>query len=384
LSALAPVFQTQPKSQKASLGATVTLRALPAGTPPLQCQWQLDGTDLTDNERITGSKSNLLVITGLRASDLGNYRLKVDNSYGSATSGLAVVTLPPDCASEWAGLVAWWRGENNVLDSAGLNNGSLIYATYGKGKVGAGFFLNGGINRIVSVPALDLSAGNAMTIETWIKPIAFEENLGAGILRQNSDWLLTFSNNGAFLSFGLNAGGSYEELIVPIAAADYADGSWHHVAATYDGSMKRVYRDGIEIAAAAKTGTIAFSGTGGTIGGHSSDYPYDFFYGSIDEMAIYNRALSASEIQSIYAADTAGKCTERPPLTINAKMLDDHVVLSWNAAASKTYQLQYKSNLSQADWVNLNGAITATNSVMNTSDVIELDGQRFYRILMNP
>lgn len=53
--------------------------------------------------------------------------------------------------------------------------------------------------------------------------------------------------------------------------------------------------------------------------------------------------------------------------------------LTWSAVSGGDYQLQYKTNLTQAGWVNLGFAITATNSTVIASDVVPPDAQRFYR-----
>jgi len=56
------------------------------------------------------------------------------------------------------------------------------------------------------------------------------------------------------------------------------------------------------------------------------------------------------------------------------------VKLTWNALTGLVYQVQYKTNLTQSNWINLGGVITATNSAVNASDAVSPDPQRFYRI----
>jgi hypothetical protein len=73
-------------------------------------------------------------------------------------------------------------------------------------------------------------------------------------------------------------------------------GSWTHLAATYDGTWQRLYINGVEVAQQMQTGLIASSSGDLSIGGDSVWKQY--FQGRIDEVRIYNRALSASEIQA--------------------------------------------------------------------------------------
>jgi len=58
--------------------------------------------------------------------------------------------------------------------------------------------------------------------------------------------------------------------------------------------------------------------------------------------------------------------------------------LIWPAAAGHNYQAQFKTNLTQPGWLNLGGAITATNSTMTTTDAIGQSTPRYYRVLFQP
>ena len=60
------------------------------------------------------------------------------------------------------------------------------------------------------------------------------------------------------------------------------------------------------------------------------------------------------------------------------------ITFSWNAMTGLVYQVQYKTNLLQANWVNLGNAITATNSTLTATNFISSDPQRFYRLLLLP
>ena len=56
----------------------------------------------------------------------------------------------------------------------------------------------------------------------------------------------------------------------------------------------------------------------------------------------------------------------------------------WNAFPGRYYQMQYKTNLSQTDWLDLAGLIFAADSDMTWSTSVGVDRQRFYRLLINP
>src|SRR5207248_6908965 len=72
--------------------------------------------------------------------------------------------------------------------------------------------------------------------------------------------------------------------------------SWSHLAATYDGTTERLYVNGAQVASLAISGTISTSSSPLKIGGNA--IWGEWFDGLIDEVRIYNRPLSAIEIQS--------------------------------------------------------------------------------------
>jgi Concanavalin A-like lectin/glucanases superfamily len=70
--------------------------------------------------------------------------------------------------------------------------------------------------------------------------------------------------------------------------------TWTHIATTYDGTSQRLYINGVLVATKAQTGTIAAGNQPLRIGGNNVSG--EFFQGLIDEVRVYNRALSAAEI----------------------------------------------------------------------------------------
>jgi alpha-tubulin suppressor-like RCC1 family protein len=87
-----PQLTVQPLSRMLAVGGAVSFTAMAVGGQPLIYQWQRNGTNLTDNARITGSHENALTIANLSASDAGNYQAVITNNYGSAASAVAALT----------------------------------------------------------------------------------------------------------------------------------------------------------------------------------------------------------------------------------------------------------------------------------------------------
>jgi hypothetical protein len=78
------------------------------------------------------------------------------------------------------------------------------------------------------------------------------------------------------------------------------DSAWHMHVGTFDGTTLRLYRDGAQVATTAFTGTIRTNAAAATVG-----YTSQSMLGDFDEVAIWNRALSAAEISQLHALATA-------------------------------------------------------------------------------
>ena len=187
------------------------------------------------------------------------------------------------------------------MDIIGTNEGALVGGTYAAGEVGQAFRLSG-TNQYVNVPdaaALDFST--QLSIEAWIYPEAVAAN------QRIVDKETPGVTNGFIFDLYL------AKLRVGIGSMLLSSGTsitaqvWTHVAVTYDGANLRLYIDGAENAAIAQTGAIPTNALPLTIGAQS-DHAGTFFMGNIDEVAVYDRGLTAAELQSIYAAGTHGKC----------------------------------------------------------------------------
>jgi len=176
--------------------------------------------------------------------------------------------------------------------SANGNNGSITGATWiTTGRYGAALSFSG-TGAFVSIPnSQSLNMTNAITVEAWVyptalggwKPLVYKETGFAYVLMGSSGSSSTPSFGGSFSS--ANAMGT---TALPL-------NTWSHIAGTYDGTTLRVYVNGVLATSQAQTGTISASTGPLMIGGNNEG---EYWAGRIDEVRIYNRALSQSEIQS--------------------------------------------------------------------------------------
>ena len=71
-----------------------------------------------------------------------------------------------------------------------------------------------------------------------------------------------------------------------------------------------------------------------------------------------------------------------PSVSVPGKISGNQLSLAWSAVPGQWYQVQYTTNVSPATWRNLGSPIQATNDTMITSDAVDLDPQRYYRVIL--
>jgi len=179
--------------------------------------------------------------------------------------------------------------------SGGHRDGSVREAQFVAGKYGHALSFDG-VNDWVTIAdadALDLST--AMTLEAWVQPSAIAgwrtvlmkeaASSAAYELYANEDT----NRPSAYFVAGTTFKGVTGTAVLPTSA-------WTHLAATYDGTNMRLYVNGVLARTVARTGTINNSAAPLRIGGNNEWG--EFFAGLIDEVRVYNRALSQAEIQA--------------------------------------------------------------------------------------
>jgi Concanavalin A-like lectin/glucanases superfamily/Immunoglobulin domain/Bacterial Ig domain len=353
-----PTITTPPITQTVVQGNTANLTVTASGSPPLSYQWYFNNTNLPGQ---TGSE---LTIPNVQPANQGIYSVTVTNAYGSTNSvPVQLSAVPtPSCLPAPSGIISWWQGEGNALDVIGTNDGVLVGDVgFEPGKDGLAFaFTNG--NSYVAIadsPSLDLSS-NDFTIELWANfaslggsqaLIAKDEGPG------DTDKWIFWLNNGKLqmaLDGGLTLGGG---PFIP------ASGQWYHLAVTRSGSTFSFYTNGVLSSANAAPVTIPVIDAPVTIGEAEGSY---FMNGLEDEITIYSRALSSAEIQTIYNADSAGKCAPvMAPVVITAPQnqavyAGQNATLSVLAAGSSPLAYQWSVNNS-----NLPGATNVSLTLTN-------------------
>jgi len=257
---------------------------------------EIDGTRVADKPigPYTYSWDTTKVANGVHTIKAGMYWRDYPNPMATATIQVTVANAAPAPT----GLVAAYGFEQtsgtSVTDSSGKGStGTLSGATWVTGgKFGRALSFDG-VNDIVSVPdsnLLDLAPG--MTLEAWVKPTTV------------SGWrTVLLKERPGQLTYALYAAGDSGRPLTEVTAGTQRDarntaalpvGVWTHLAATYDKSTLRLYVNGTQVASTAVSGTLVNSTRALKIGGNTIWGEY--FAGLIDEVRVYERALTPAEI----------------------------------------------------------------------------------------
>jgi hypothetical protein len=181
-----------------------------------------------------------------------------------------------------------------VTDASGNNNtGTISGATRTTvGKFGGALVFNGTTARVTinDAPSLRLTTG--ITLEAWVFPTATLKGWRA-IVDKNVDgyYLMASSDQGNPAGGGTFTAGNQNTF----GPSTLAVNVWTHLAATFDGVTVRLYVNGVQVASQAQTTPL--TPTTGTLQIGADSYG-EFFAGRIDEVRVYNRALSQGEIQT--------------------------------------------------------------------------------------
>jgi len=211
-------------------------------------------------------------------------------------------STPTTTAPQTAGLVAAYSFDETsgatVADTSGNNNTGTLGSTVTRstqGRFGGALVFSG--DSYVTIPnsaSLALTAG--MTLEAWVFPTA-STGLEAALMKEQPGGLvyaLYTSSSSSRPMVYFNTGPSTNRHRYLSGPGALPLNTWSHLAATYDGATLRLYINGAQVSSQSHTGSLVTSTGALRIGGDSMWGEY--FRGMIDEVRIYNRALTPTEI----------------------------------------------------------------------------------------
>ena len=277
------------------------------GVAPISYQWMKDGVALTNQTNTS------LILSNAGANTVGYYSCQVTdaniNSVISSNAALNITSVP---FWLWQGLVAYYPFNGNANDIAGLNNGQVYGATLTEDRFGdpnsAYYFSDNAYINLGGGSALQMGTSD-YTLAAWIKCKQYDPDIYIISRYETYDpgyGLGTGQNGGpyAFLGDGVH----FSEFRGGI---DLNDGVWHSIVATFKrDNQLRLYLDGILILNN-NSGNFGIDITSINSDIESSVSCYigkqeggRSFIGSIDDVRIYNRALSSNEVSALYSLES--------------------------------------------------------------------------------
>jgi hypothetical protein len=390
-----PSVVQQPVPAARYVGAAATFSVSVTGSGPFTYQWQ------SNTVNIAGATASSFKLNAVQLSYAANYGCQITGPGGQTNSASAALTVvvPPTAAYPQAVFtdnpIAYWRlNETNgtvAHDLWGGHDGTyhgsvaLNQAGYAPANIDpdpAAGFPGTADTYVGDIANIDPSGTTtAFTLEAWVKGPSSQVG-GAGIISKglgnngtggNSQWEFALDVDPTTFGYRLSVDSASGSATASITALSGPDGTWQHVAATYDqgGGTMTIYVNGeAQVSGTPPTGGEFSSPIPVSIGAERSGVTptYDQpFTGTIDEVAIYNFALGADRIlahvNGLYGLNFLPVFTSVPAPTTNYVGLP----IFFEASAYGTVPLSYQW---QKDSQDISGATdrTFTNSSVALTD----------------
>ncbi|HWD92033.1 MAG TPA: DUF2341 domain-containing protein [Verrucomicrobiae bacterium] len=370
-------------------GSSPTLNLTALGSPPFAYQWTSNGVSIPD-----ATNSGYSVNTSIGQPGAVTYIGAISNSFGAAfvtnvVTVLGVPTAPYPQTVLADGPVAFFRlnelSGTTAYDYVGGNNATYTnvllaqtgYSSQEPGEVAPEFGdfppNNDYAGNVPPYLTFATNSGNAeFSVEAWVTQY-FSSGGGDGIVTLgygNADqFILDTGATGGDLRFGVRNAANVS-FLANSAVSIAQDGLWHHVVGVCDeaGGHLYLYMDGVQIASGTITpGSGILPATaplsiGARESANNNPVNYDFqFIGKIDDVALYNQALSPTQVRNhFFASGATPIITQIQPFN---QSVNENASATFTVTASGSPPLTYQwfdNNGSPITW-GTNASLTITN-----------------------
>jgi len=298
---------------------------------------------------VTGLASNDVTWTATGGSFVGNiynapatggtYTITATSVADSTKLATATVKVVGGNVPAANGLVGYWKLDWNTADSSGYGNHGILMngATYNLGQTGYAAQFDG-INSSIDIPSVNPFMG-PFTVSAWVKFSAIDKGtdnaiLGHGTSGTNLGLHLGERNGKAYMGFFGNDLAGVTPLVANV---------WTHLTFVYTGSQKQIYVNGI-LDASQNSGAYQSPLSNAQIGRYPWSYSWpkgsiSTFFGLIDEVRVYNRALSLSDINGVYTTQTNVMISPRTPIVGLGQTQAFSAIVTGNAVTDVTWTL---------------------------------------------
>jgi len=300
-----PTVSITAPTASATVSGTTTITATASDNVGVSgVQFKLDGTNLGVED--TTAPYTLSWDTTAASNASHSLTATARDAAGNQTTSTAV-SVTVDNTAPPTGLIGYWNfnegSGTTANDSSGNSNiGTLTNGpSWTTGKLGGGLNFDGVDDKVLvgDTASLDIST-SALTLSAWIYTDGTDTRQFPyimGKVNTTNNYVLYISNTAFSAALGVNAG----NILTNCAKTSFTHNQWNLVTATYDGANISIYINGTLKGTCAKTGVMVPNNDPFIIGdkGNGVNNP-NSFKGKIDEVRVYNRALSSSEITTLY------------------------------------------------------------------------------------
>lgn len=387
-----PMIVRQPESIEAYAGERASFSAGVEGTAPFSYQWLKNGSE------IAGATNESLILTNIQAGDEGLYSVLITNVVGGDISAEAQLTVIPveDLATA---LVSYWPLDTvsdttpdvttnmNHLTATNITEANLVVGRRGNALAfnGANTLLYREHTDSVGLP---ISSHPSYTVALWVRG-SYSNQLDRRIFSESSN-----TNQSPLLNIGTDYQGSNAVVDIYIrndngtAPVSHRrseilafDDEWHHIAFVDDRGAARLYVDGVRDETDFNYVRGELTPTITSVGGIVRTNASHWFAGTIDDVAVWGRALTEEEVQLVVAS---GPLPVVPPTVSKIEVTPFNVILTFSSPTpGAMLRIEETGDLAEPAWSTVadvflsapnEGVYTATFPSPGTV-------QKFYRIV---
>jgi len=342
--------------------ATFSFRA--SGLQPMSLKWLYNGA------LVPGATSSNYAIANCQMANAGAYTAVLSNSYASVSNTiyLTVLTNGPNAIPAPTSLADWWPADNTPVDIYGGKTATPQNGvTYTAGKEGSAFHFDG-TSGYLTTGATSMAV--PWTACFWVN-------------RQNAPGTAAALSGDGNYELKLEQYNATRQVGVTIFGVnDYNFGysvpqnAWTHLAFVASGTQMQLYANGALVGTLSTNIPLprAYFGAGFV---NSNGKIVDYMLGSVDEILLFGRALSSTEINSIYNTGSAG-LVRVPQFTGTAMVSSQHYQLSFKGLTGKTLSIYRSSDLQ--NWTRIATGLANSSGTAQFTDGTASEPQNFYRL----
>ncbi|HEV2438381.1 MAG TPA: LamG-like jellyroll fold domain-containing protein [Verrucomicrobiae bacterium] len=297
-----PKITSQPTNVTVNIGDTASFSVAATGITPLSYQWLKDGVVLPNATNAT------LTLTNIQPPRIGNYVVAVSDTNGYINnSSPASLSISNIYSGIWQGLVAYYPFNGTANDASGNgNNGTVNGATLTSDRFGNTFsaYSFNGVNSYIGFSGVPTSQVNNWTMTAWVKLASLSQS--GTVVGLGYDDGITANGYSFTVSGALNGTSPGNQLFGIIDGIAWFGGGftfssasrWYQVVMERSSGVTTFFVNGAPI-----PGGTAYTPPVPTAFRIGSNTGIRFFNGAIDDVRIYNRALSSTDVTQLYLSE---------------------------------------------------------------------------------